>query len=96
MICNNRIDTFDKLEINLIKILVQSILGHSSTDQTKIIEDGLELLTEVTRNTVEEIEVEQMGLLWKHLISSEHRETFLRWLFKKKDNGRVSLNHSLT
>lgn len=73
MICNNRIDTFDKLEINLIKILVQSILDHSSTDQTKIIEDGLELLTEVTRNTVEEIEVEQMGLLWKHLISSEHR-----------------------
>lgn len=73
MICNNRIDTFDKLEINLIKILVQSILDHSSTDQAKIIEDGLELLTEVTRNTVEEIEVEQMGLLWKHLISSEHR-----------------------
>lgn len=37
MICNNRIDSFDKLEINLIKILVNCIAQHTEDEQSKIV-----------------------------------------------------------
>jgi hypothetical protein len=60
-----------------------------------VVECGLELLTEVTRNTSKEIDVEDLGLLWRKLMASEHREILTRWLFKKKDSGRVTLNHAL-
>ena len=60
-----------------------------------MVEDGLELLTEVAKNTTKEMEVEQVAEIWKHLIKSDYREIFMRWLFKKKDNGRITLNHSL-
>lgn len=41
MICNNRIDSFEKLEINLIKIIVNCIAQHAEDEQNRIIEDGL-------------------------------------------------------
>lgn len=58
MICNNRIDYFEKLEINLIGIIVSCIAHHADDNRPNVIEDGLELLTEVTKSTTRDISVE--------------------------------------
>ena len=36
-----------------------------------------------------------MGLLWRKLMGSAYRDVFIRWIYQKKDSGRVTLNHAL-
>lgn len=80
----------------MINILIAFLIVSSAEENSKIINDALDLLTEITRTTTKEIEIEDLMSLWAHFITSAHKDVFIKWLFRKKENGRVVVNQAIT
>jgi hypothetical protein len=95
VICSHRLDSFEKLSIDMIAILVAFLISHAHADSEKLLSDTLELLGEVVKSVNKEIEIEQLMSLWNALMGSTHRSTFTKWLFRRRENGRVIVNQAL-
>lgn len=95
IICNNRLDTFEKLSIDMVAILVAFLLAQAAANCEKLVSDTLELLGEVVHSINKEIEIPQLMALWGALTASPHKPTFMKWLFRRRESGRVILNQAL-
>jgi hypothetical protein len=95
LLCQERIESFDKLEVNVIKILINYLIKNASNDNIKQINESFELLSESIKYIKKEIETEELLSLWKSFSHSINRESLLKWIYKKKDNGRIFINVSV-
>lgn len=95
IICNNRIDSFEKLTIDTIGILIAFLIRQSASPGDKLILDTLELLGEVVRSANKEMEISQLMALWGSFMASTHKPIFMKWLFRRRENGRVVVNQAL-
>lgn len=79
----------------MISILVAFLLTAASSDNERIVADTLELLGEVVRSINKEMEIEQLMALWKSFTASPHKQAFMKWLYRRRENGRVIVNQVL-
>jgi hypothetical protein len=95
LICNNHLESFEKLTIDMLAILIAFLMKHAQTPNEKLISDTLDLLGEVVRSINKEMEIEQLMFLWQSLMPSAHKPTFMKWLFRRRENGKVIVNQAL-
>jgi hypothetical protein len=89
------IETFHKLELPIIIILINHLLLNCESKDTAMLSDTFELLLGVIKGTAKDIETESFIGMWRSFCNSSNKSLFLSWLYKKKDNGRIVLSHCL-
>jgi hypothetical protein len=41
------------------------------------------------------MEIKQLMALWQRFMPSPHKPIFMKWLFRRRENGRVVVNQAL-